>query len=411
MGALLAAAAIFLSVAIAMRDARRADHFIYGRYLEIIQEVLLVAAVAAIVGGKLRARTVAVVVAVGAALAVPLTVARGDVMLHEKLIGIHTPAILGMRELAGGVPRWDFGIRLLPLTIMAGVVFTLLIALAHLHRSLPIAAAICLFVASSAYGPAQQFAEENGRLAERHTLSDVAGALIGDSDLSYDLDHHNAVGFYGYQYWLPDTRFLAFRSSTSTAPTDLVITTKAWQAGAASGARLAFVENDIDQALWVLPGAIQDRMESAGLLLSSSFPGPLPSDAYRSSIAMNGTDVIKVRSGRTTTVRLTVTHTGGSSPWPQQRGVGSEVSGGISIGAVWQIDGELHRIPGGGQLPRTVYPGETVRIDYPLQLPPETGLPLAPGRYRVGFGPVHSQITWFDQQGDRLSWFDVDVLG
>jgi hypothetical protein len=78
------------------------------------------------------------------------------------------------------------------------------------------------------------------------------------AEISYDTNHETLYGRNGYQFWLRGTEFLFFDSSTGKVPaTDLVLSRRDWPAAEALGARLIARESRLDEALWVLPGALQ----------------------------------------------------------------------------------------------------------------------------------------------------------
>ncbi len=101
---------------------------------------------------------------------------------------------------------------------------------------------------------------------------------------------------------------------------------------------------------------------------------------------------------------------GSGSPWVQGGTVLGD-NGAVDVVAVWDVDGTLVQAPGSADLPRTVYPGESVTTTYWLRVPSVNGTLLAPGRYRVGFVPEQQGVARFDARGDQPSWITVDITG
>lgn len=406
-GTLASCAGILFVSAAVNRQPSRADQFVYGRYVEIVVGVLLVAAVAAIIESRMRWQTAALVAAATTVLALVLDATGGRALIDRAFSSTPTTAILTMRELVGELPTPDVGIRLLPITVLAIGGLAVLVAAARLRPLAPAALVLAMFIVTSVQGSEIPFRARNASVEQRHTLSDVADRLAGTSALSYDLDHRRS-SFWAYQHWIPTTRLLDFRSSETKAPNDLVITSKKWTGAAIAGAHIAFLENDIDQALWVMPGPRRTAMQRAGFLLPDNYPSGLPSAAYRSRLEPLSSGPIRFRRGESSGMELRVTHEGTGSPWPQRRGVPGGV-GGVDIGAIWMVEGREVRVPAQGALPRMVYPKETVRARLSVTVPSPGGTALAPGRYRLGFVLVQRRVAWFDRKGDSVTWVDVEV--
>ena len=108
----------------------------------------------------------------------------------------------------------------------------------------------------------------------RTTLQAYAGDPIsfdvgGLGDQTAQGTKADTVSRNAYQFWLSGKDVPVFSSDTSAPPTELVISRKDWSLASGLGARLIAVDSDsFDNALWVLPGALQDRLASEGKLLN-----------------------------------------------------------------------------------------------------------------------------------------------
>jgi hypothetical protein len=91
-----------------------------------------------------------------------------------------------------------------------------------------------------------------------------------DQPISFDLDGFDGsptVSRNAYQFWLAGERVPLFHSEIDAAPTQLVISRKNWDRAVSLGAlRIAVDAPDLDNALWVLPGALQDQLLDAGVI-------------------------------------------------------------------------------------------------------------------------------------------------
>jgi hypothetical protein len=95
-----------------------------------------------------------------------------------------------------------------------------------------------------------------------------------DATLSFDrvglsdtLGGVDTVSRNAYQFWLSPRAVPVFTSEESDPDTQLVISRKDWPRAAELGARLVAEDSGMfNNALWVLPGALQDEMAEAGEL-------------------------------------------------------------------------------------------------------------------------------------------------
>lgn len=165
-------------------------------------------------------------------------------------------------------------------------------------------------------------------------------------------------------------------------------------------------------AVFVLPGAEQDRLADQGWLLPSGFPTELPSSARRVSLALpDGVEEIDVPSGGVTTVRLTVSHEGAGAPWPDGRQLVGPVRE-ARVRVQMRSDGATDPTDPGGpivgaELPGWMLPGDRVTTELGVLGSDAEGRPLEPGRYRIRLGVTQDGVTqneqrWFDERSDPV---------
>jgi len=94
------------------------------------------------------------------------------------------------------------------------------------------------------------------RVLEEHPRADISFDTRG---LSESLGGSDTVSRNAYQYWLTPRALPLFDSDDEQPPTQLVISRAEWPEGEAAGAvRIAVDGGLFDNALWVMPGALQD---------------------------------------------------------------------------------------------------------------------------------------------------------
>jgi hypothetical protein len=141
-------------------------------------------------------------------------------------------------------------------------------------------------------------------------------------------------------------------------------------------------------------------------MLPQVFPGPMPAEAYRSTISGALTP-----TGRTAVaVAARVKHDGEASPWAQlspafgARGAVQLSLRTLATAGVAKLGRDV-RVP----LGRHVHPGETVELTAEVPLPTLNGLGFCGRRLDVTVRRqlVHAGVVWFAARGDR----SVDVNG
>jgi hypothetical protein len=121
---------------------------------------------------------------------------------------------------------------------------------------------------------------------------------------------------------------------------------------------MVFPEPRADQALWVLPGGLQDRLVAGGFVSGA----PLDRVAI-----VHAPERLSMRAGSERTVTIRVTHPAGGAPWPSLFDVDGG-TGAVRVVASWP-DGTSTI----SELPRTLLPGETAEVQVLLRAPSTRG--------------------------------------
>lgn len=227
-----------------------------------------------------------------------------------------------------------------------------------------------------------------------------APGLIG-----YDEAGLSEYGLNGYQFWLDLSVFEIFDSESEQPPSNvsLVIASETWEKGLDMGARLVAIERNLNQGLWVLPGAIQKDLGTAGYLLPSDPTSPLPAEAMASDIEIRSglRPGESMASDESRILRMAVRHVGKGTPWiPLGSWAESPVHGSVRLVARWIPvgDGDVAAIQI-AELPQTVLPGEEVHVDLAITPSGSDGR-LDSGDYVLRFGLIQQGGRWFEEAGD-----------
>lgn len=197
--------------------------------------------------------------------------------------------------------------------------------------------------------------------------------------------------YFNASYFLPEYTFYTYRPDRKSQRGELVLSNRLDFPTIHPGARMVGLENlpaDIGyrQLLWVLPGALQDRLAEKRWLLPRSFPRRLSRKYLRSGLQISADQPPPqdLRRGQEAVLPLELTHRG-LGPWPHARGMGSSDHS-IAVAVQWTRRNEPDKplasdlVP----LPRVVYPGETIEVSLPLR----GRVALEPDIYRVRIAVV-----------------------
>lgn len=392
---------LFLTSSIFVVFPDRADKLIYGRYWEPGLSLLLTAAVARFwKPGKavFAPPAIAALVLAGLGLAlVSLREGRAFQQVFNQLTVL-------------GITHWvlRFGsLRILWITLISAIVALALLALARR----PAAGAWVLgllFLGSGLYTfqtwmvPVNRFAVENLRIpAEIQRIPGVEA-------VAFDEAYFSPGGFSAYPFWLDGVRLLWFDSRGGRQPpAELVIASRDWSAPAS--ARIVYPENTNGQALWVLPGELQDRLAAAGVLLPADPEAPLPEEACRAGFELleDPGPVLRLKRGSSRTVRLRLTHRGHGAPWVSAAALGTPANA-VRIAIQWLARGAVVA-DRRSELLHTMSPGGQVDLDLVLDPSTGTGEPLPPGLYEVRISVLQELVRFFDGAGDGSLTLQAEV--
>jgi hypothetical protein len=184
----------------------------------------------------------------------------------------HSPAVTGdtfaiNAVLTGG--GWSLDAVLVA---SAGIVSTVA-ALASWRRAFVVGAAVTIgLFAPSAVTAYVHLVHGSARLASERVVPDTLARLhrqfgANEGCVGYDSTTNMPFFFYNDRLFYPSARFSPVDSAAGQLPcSDLVVSGRLDLGSSYRGARLVTVENRVAQALWVLPGALQERLSAAGQL-------------------------------------------------------------------------------------------------------------------------------------------------
>ena len=238
-------------VGLFLRFPTRADHVVYGRYVEVLVPPLLALGLVRLwtarPGRVLRESLAAAAVSLVAVLAVSLfaggLVTRGTPVNWYNVLAL--PPLGQLRD----------HIRPLTATAVALAAAAALVAITRWRRAWGAAAlaAAFLLMAGALRVVLVESRDDAVYGTQPGALSAVAG-LAGATEVGYDMAAYTPVGLYGYQWELDGTRFVLFDSRRGPAPrTRWVIAGEDWPQGRSLGARRVWVHEAYGQAVWVLP--------------------------------------------------------------------------------------------------------------------------------------------------------------
>jgi hypothetical protein len=147
------------------------------------------------------------------------------------------------------------------------------------------------------------------------------------------------------------------------------------QRAIAAGARQVFRDTRVHAALWVMPGAEQDRMAASGRLLPADLSAPLPAAGRKGQLSAIGPTTLRAKPGDHLELHVRVRNDG-DEPWIdfasyQGRGV-------VRVAA-----GKAR-----GDLPATLWPGQSADVDIPVEVS---------GSQQVQVSLIQEAVSAFDQ--------------
>jgi hypothetical protein len=299
-------------------------------------------------------------------------------------------------------------VRVLWIAALAAALGLLVLALARWRPAAgPVALAV-LFAGGSLFTYAQLLLPANRGAQTTLRIPVRLAEMPPGAAVAYDEGHLTERTFYAYPFWVSGRRLSWFDSRSAPPPAPLVISALPWPE-APAGARVVYPENVTRQALWAVPGELQDRLAAAGTLFPADLAAPLPDEACRPRLALGSGGPSKIRAGEAVSVPLRLAHAGRGAPWVAAAALPSP-GGAVRLGLRWFRDGEL-AADRRAELPWSMVPGEEVGIDLPVEARRPDGTPLPAGIYEVRISLVQELVRWCPEEGEGSARLQVEVAG
>jgi hypothetical protein len=267
-GALVVSATWVARTVGAGRD--RLDIYSYGRYLETFGFLLALLGLVVIVRGLRRTQLIAV--AIGAAA---ITVIFFVAVAPQAPLG---GALFWGATSVPGLLQWPWphvSSQLQPPWWLAGifaVVATAGIVILRKRPAVIVAVFVLFFALSSVTAQVRTLDPYFSGFRESFGLR-VPIAEYRDATVSFDTSGLNngsardTVSRNAYQYWGSPRPVVVFDSEATVPTTDLVIARQEWQMAKILGAlKISDDTGLFDNALWVMPGALQDELVAEGVV-------------------------------------------------------------------------------------------------------------------------------------------------
>lgn len=264
----------FIAAAIA-RGASRLDIYSYGRYLDPFVVPL------ALVGIVMVIRVVPKRVAWGSLIAVVAVAVAWFVVVYPRVPSTGAQLwfpinIMGTLQFPWRSTTW---LPAAPWLYMAAFVIAAfaIVAIFRKRPALLVTLLVVYFVASTAVGELRIvrpfFSGWNTAFTLRETIA--ADPLLDGKPVALDTDGlkeiKDSVSKNAYQTLLAPTSVTLFDSESANPPADLVIARKDWARAGELGARkIADDTGMFSNALWVLPGELQNELDAAGELVPTT---------------------------------------------------------------------------------------------------------------------------------------------
>ena len=432
-GLLVLGAAVFAtSVLFFAQNQFRADHYVYGRHNDSFTPVWIAVAVAYLLGSATARRPLALLggaAATIAGLGTVLSLTRDPWDLFGIFSPFAVPAIIRYVGSSQGstFPRAT-ALSLVALGVVAGAVvlarrpWTTGARGALARGALPTACVgLACWFGWFGYA-AVQGTEEFHRFVYDGWTPIATIERLGVDELCVDASAVRARGNLSYPWHLPDVDVRSYDAAAGEEPPcTYTIARLDDEARAAAGDRVATIDEgglyfawDAPQglALWVRPGAEQDRLGELGALLPEGFPTPLPPEARPADVAIvdDAPEVARVAPGGSVRLQVRVAHTGAGSPWPDAASFAQAGHVRVVASIVAEAEGGPAGARSGGELPAWMLPGDEGLVDVEVLALDELLQPLPPGRYDVELGIGQVGQPWFTG-GGADSRFVLEVTG
>lgn len=337
----------------------RLDYYAYGRYLEVFSPPLVGLAIAhlAIIKSISRRHLIYIALAAGALTCLTVVAVGGWRFLEGKPL-----AALSVSGIAWAI---DVDKQTFPVVVATASAIVMLLLVGAMHKR---GWAICLIWilfcgAAVTVGEFRTMRVLDRPWAERITLQDLLETLA-PSDLSYDTNNSSLYGRNGYQFALPTTRFNFFSSEDAMPDSDLVIARKEWSQGALSGARMVAGDMSLDEAVWVMPGTLQDDLGARGWLQGPEDTLPKSAKQFKVTLPRSFGTPANVDLSAATLARVEIEYTGTGALWAAMSSRGPDPRGSVRLLASWRCgDITTEHL---SELPHTVLPGARVEVEMML---------------------------------------------
>ena len=237
-------------------------HFMLGRYVDGISALPIALGLATVLRGQqLRSWRLAMLLTT----LLGISTVAASYGLSVFLPVIFAPQSLGIYPYAalfGTTP-----LALVVASVVAAVGFVCFSLARGRWRFLAVAAIVCLFLLTSAFGYFSAILPLQERVARSSTLASYIRTYLGSPPtIAYDTTYYHPLSYFSYEYLLPHTRFLPFNSAAGELPpAPIVISSRFWNDADTLDARFWQAEPHVpligaDQALWTLPGPDQSAL-------------------------------------------------------------------------------------------------------------------------------------------------------
>lgn len=380
---------------------REGDFAIYGRYGEGVLVPFVVAGLTSLAtdAAKTTARVRRLMVFVPV-LAAALVIVRGPEAFQGRTLLLNIAGVFPVVDTVGSI-------RLSTITLF-GVCFMLGVSLMLRWRfeagGLLLASvflAIGMFSIDRSAAAIDVLDQQDQLLPELVALSDDVACVALDIWQLPDRWHQE-----NYRLSLNDQSFEYWSSATSEPPcSDLVLSQRSDLDDVIPGATVIAVEPFGRQALWVLPGALQDAIDATNNPTIVAPLDPLPPE-QQATITLE-VDATVLDLGTPLDIRVSVENLGPLGFFPQDGFAG--VAGSVNLGLEFELvdaPGVRRQEPFRVRFPAALGPGEQVTLSQALT-PEQIDPALQPGQYILVASLVQEGIGW-TQLSDAIT---VEVRG
>jgi len=382
---------LLLSSMMMSRTDGRADHIIYGRYIEgVIAPIFVLGFIEYFKKGY------GVRFAIATCFIIVFTYVSASRYLESLPMNlVNIMGICNYRFFTG-----NFSFK--TVMVIFAVSLAIVMATRYCSLTLSVIAVGLIFLISSAYIAQDYFARSVHSMSESLELLTPLKRYVASGNgriLSFDKSYLNmqTIGHvYVYPIHVPELGISFFNSNKGkVAQSEIFINGSFHAPDWGRDARLIGLENKFPQYLWLLPGKAQDQFIQEGCILPKNFPAPLPDSALCASMALQKHE-IEIKDGKVV-VPLSVRHAGEGFFWPNASdfkrssfsvGVGVRLFSRKKMSIVYADVFDL---------PHSVYPGQSITMDLPLEFSRDS---VPPGEYLLRIDLVQQGVRLFSEIQD-----------